>query len=95
MDANEVAMWRDAALTLLAIQAIVLSLLPAVAIYWGLRGMHRLVRWIRPVLFETRLHVWRIQREMRRGINAVVAPFVWLQSAVAGVQRALQILGWR
>ena len=95
MDANQIAMWRDAALTLLAVQAIVLGLLPAVALYWSLRRMRRLRQWIRPVLFETRLHVWRIQYQMRRVLNAMAAPFLWLQSAVAGLQRALQMLGWR
>lgn len=95
MDANEMGMWRDAALIVLTIEAVVLGLLPAVAICWGLRGMHRLRRWMRPILFGTRLHVWRIQRETKRVTSAMAAPFVWLQSTVVGVQRAVQMLGWR
>jgi hypothetical protein len=95
MDVNAIAMWRDAALTLLAIEAIVLGLLPAAALCWGLRRVRRLLQWIRPVLFETRLHVWRIQYQTRRVLNALAAPFLWLQNAVAGLQRALQMLGWR
>jgi len=95
MDANRIAMWRDAALTLLAVQVIVPGLLLAVAGYWGLRGIGRLRRWLQPVLFETRLRVWKAQHGTRQVMNATVAPFVWLRSAAAGLQRALQMLGWR
>jgi len=95
MDATRLAMWRDAALILLALPAFVLGLLPAAALYWCVRGTGRFLRWVRPVLFQTRLYVWRAQREVRRGMNVVAAPFVWVQSAAAGVQRALRMLGWR
>jgi hypothetical protein len=95
MNAIQLAMWRDAALILLAAQAMVLGLLLAVGLYWSLRGIRRLRKWIRPVLFETRLYVWRIQYETRRVLNAMAAPFVWVQSAAAGLQRALHMLGWR
>jgi hypothetical protein len=95
MNAIQLAMWRDAAVILLAIQAIVLGLLPAVALYWSVRGMRRFQRWVRPVLFQTRLYIWRAEHEARRVVNAVAAPFVWVRSTVVGVQRALHILGWR
>jgi hypothetical protein len=95
MNAIRLALWRDAALILLAAQAMVLGLLLAAGIYWSLRGIQRLRQWVRPVLFETRLHVWRIQYEAERVIQAVAAPFVWVQSAAAGLQRALHMLGWR
>jgi hypothetical protein len=95
MNAIRLALWRDAALILLAAQAMVLGLLLAAGLYWSLRGIQRLRQWVRPVLFETRLHVWRIQYKTRRVLNAMAAPFVWVQSAAAGLQRALQMLGWR
>jgi hypothetical protein len=95
MDGVQLARWRDAALILLAAQALVLGLLVAAGVYWSLRGVQRLRQWIRPVLFETRLHVWRIRHETGRVIRAVAAAFVWVQSAVVGLQRALQMLGWR
>lgn len=95
MNAIQLAMWRDAAVILLAAQAMVLGLLLAAGLYWSLRGIQRLRQWIRPVLFQTRLHVWRIQYETGRVIGAVAAAFVWLQSAEAGLQRALHILRWR
>jgi len=95
MDATRLANWRDAALILLVLQAFVLGLLPAVALYWGVRGIRRLRQWLRPVLFQTRLYVWRAQHQAHRGLSAVAAPFVWVQSAATGVQRALHILGWR
>jgi hypothetical protein len=95
MDAAVLAIWRDAALILLAAQAMVLALLPAIAFYWGLRGIRRLQQWIRPVLFQTRLYVWRAQHEAQRGMDAVATPFVWVQSAAEGLQQALHMLGWR
>ena len=95
MDVIRIAMWRDAALALLAIQAIALGMLPAVALYWSLRRVRQLRQWIRPVLFETRLRVWSIQFQIRRMLTATTAPFLWLQGAAAGLRRALQMLGWR
>ena len=95
MDTARLAIWRDAALILLIVQAIVLGVLPAIAFYWGLRGTRRLQQWLRPVLFQTRLYVWKAQHGAQRGTDAVAAPFVWVQSAAAGVQRALHMLRWR
>jgi hypothetical protein len=95
MNAIRLAPWRDAALILLAVQAMVLALPLAAGLYWGLRGVRRLREWLRPKLFETRLHVWRIQHGAERVIQAVAATFVWVQSAAAGLRRALQMLGWR
>ena len=95
MDAAQLAMWRDAALILLALQAMVLCLPVAAGLYWSVRGIQRLRQWIRPVLFQTRLHVWKIQFQTGRVTRGVAAPFVWLQSTVAGLQRALHMLGWR
>ena len=95
MNAIRLATWRDAALALLAVQAILLTLVPAVALYWGLRGLRRLRQWLRPVLFQTRLHVWKAQHETRRVMNALAAPFVWLQGTVAGLLRMLQMLSRR
>jgi hypothetical protein len=95
MSAMQVATWRDAALILLATQAMVMGLLLAAGLYWSLRGVQRLRQWIRPVLFETRLRVRGVQRQAEPVIRAVAAPFVWMQSAVAGLERALEMLGWR
>jgi hypothetical protein len=95
MSAMQLATWRDVALILLAAQAMVMGLLLAAGLYWGLRGVQRLRQWIRPVLFETRLRVWGVQRQAEPVIRAVAMPFVWMQSAVAGLERALEMLGWR
>ncbi len=95
MNPVRLATWRDAALILLVAQGIVLGLLPALAFYWGLRGIRRLRQWIRPVLFQTRLYVWKGQHQAQRGLSAVATPFVLVQSAVEGLQQALHMLGWR
>jgi hypothetical protein len=95
MDTTPLGAWRDAALILLGIQAMVLGLLLGAGLYWGLRGVRQLLQWIRPVLFETRLRVWRILSAAQRIMRVVAAPFVWVHSTLAGLQRALQMLGWR
>jgi hypothetical protein len=95
MNAMRVATWRDVALILLAAQAIVLGLLSAAGLYYGLRGVQRLRQWIRPILFEARVSVWKVQQQAVRVIRAVAAPFVWMQSVGAGLHRVLEMLGWR
>lgn len=95
MNGIAIASWRDAALIVLAAEAVVLILPPAVALYWGLGQLRKLSQGMRPILFQTRLHVWKAQHGIVRVLQGMAAPFVWLQSTVAGLQRALEKLGWR
>jgi len=95
MDVAKLAMWRDAALILLAVEAIALGLLLAAALYWSLCGLGRLIERIRPVLFRARLYAWRTRELTGRATSIVAAPFIWLQSTVQGLLRMLDTLGWR
>jgi hypothetical protein len=95
MEIERLAMWRDAALILLALEAFVLGLLPAAVLYWSLRGLGRLLERIRPVLFQARMVTWRTRDLTRQAMSALAAPFIWLQSALEGLLRVLDILGWR
>jgi hypothetical protein len=88
-------MWRDAAVILLAIETMLLGLLSAMAVYWSLQAVGRLLKWIRPVLFEARMYAWRIREGTGRIMNALAAPFIWLQSTMVGLRRALERLGWK
>jgi CBS domain containing-hemolysin-like protein len=87
IDTIRLAGWRDAAVALLSVQALLLGLLPLAALYWAVRGVTRLQRWLRPALFQCRMVLWRYTRLVRQGTERVAASFVWLHSASAGLQR--------
>jgi hypothetical protein len=95
MDEAQLALWRDAALVLLAVQAAVVGLLSAVVLYRGIQGLRLLDERLRPVLFELRIVLWRFTNWTQRTMGAIAAPFLWLRSVAAGVLRASQYLGWR
>jgi hypothetical protein len=95
MEVERLAMWRDAALILLALEAFVLGLLLAATLYRSLRGLGRLLDRIRPVLFQARLVTWRTRELSGQAMSALAAPFIWLQSTLEGLLRVLDILDWR
>lgn len=87
--------WRDAALILLSVEA----LLPGAAVGWllyqTLRGLALLGKKLQPWLFQARLATWQGCQRVNRAMRAVAAPLVRLHSVAAGLGRALQVLGWR
>jgi hypothetical protein len=95
MDVAGLATWRDAALILLAVEALLGGLLLAAALYWILRRLGLLLERIRPLLFQARMVAWRTREGTGRAMSIVAAPFIWLQSTVHGLIRALDVLDWR
>ncbi len=95
MDAAKLALWRDAALVLLAVQAAAVGLLSAFVLYRSVHVLRQLDEGLRPVLFELRIGLWRLLHSIQRVVGAIAAVFLWLRSVAAGVLRALQYLGWR
>jgi hypothetical protein len=95
MDVSRLALWRDAALLLLIVQAAAVGLLAAVVLYRSVYGLRQLDERLRPVLFELRIGLWRFTNWTQRVMGAIAAPFLRLHSVAAGVLRALQYLGWR
>jgi hypothetical protein len=95
MEVERLAMCRDAALILLALEAFGLGLLLAATLYQSLRGLGRLLERIRPVLFQARMVTWRTQELTSQAMSARAAPFIGLQSALEGLLRVLDVLGWR
>jgi len=91
----DLARWRDAALILLALEALLLGLLLAAATYLGLRGVLRFHERVRPVLSQGHTYTRQIRKITRRIMNVIAAPFVWLQSTIAGLCRTLATLGRR
>ena len=95
MDVAKLAVWRDAALIVLAVEAIALGLLPVAALYWSLRALGQLIERLLPILFESRMILWRVQQGTQRVMGAIAVPFVWLHSTAEGLRRTLEYLGWR
>ncbi len=95
MDLMRLARWRDTALVLLAAEALVVGLMPALLLYWILRVLPQFRQRLLGILLETRDMLCRLQNRTRRVSDAVASPVIWLQSVVAGLRRALQTLGWR
>jgi hypothetical protein len=95
MDTTLLSVWRDAALTLLVLEAIVLILLPGLALYKIVPAMRPLTMRLQKWLFQSRLVVRQIQRATQRAMGVIAAPFVWLRSTVEGMHEALRRLGWR
>jgi hypothetical protein len=67
----------------------------AAALYQSLRGLGRLLERIRPVLFQARMVTWRTRELTSQAMSALAAPFIRLQSALEGLLRVLDVLGWR
>ncbi|MBC7231709.1 MAG: hypothetical protein H5T68_00495 [Chloroflexi bacterium] len=95
MDTTQLSVWRDAALTFLALEAIVLILLPGLALYKIVPAIRPLTMRLQRWLLQSRLVVMQIQRATQRAMGGIAAPFVWLRSAVEGTHEALRRLGWR
>ncbi|MGC8787030.1 MAG: hypothetical protein ACP5Q1_06355 [Anaerolineae bacterium] len=95
MDAIKLGAWRDAAVILLTLEAMVLALLPGLLLYRSRPALRELYLRLPTWLFKTRLIVWRIQQLTQRAMYTVAAPFIWIRSTAEGVGQALRHLGWR
>jgi hypothetical protein len=95
MHIGELATWRDVALVLLAVEALLAGLPVALILGASLQRLRRLMTGMRTVLFQARMYTWRKGEVTRRAMGIVAAPFIWLQSTVHGLSRARDILGWR
>lgn len=73
MDDTILAPWRDAALILLAIEAIAIAVVPLVATFYLVKGVRVLKRWVRQLLVNARLWALRIQRGTTRTMDAVAS----------------------
>lgn len=89
------ANWRNWALILLTLEGAVLALLCGVAAIKALRGVLWLTPRVRLWLFRFRLGVWKSARGVTSVVETVRAPFLWLRSVVAGLERALAVLSRR
>jgi hypothetical protein len=84
--------WRDAALIVLMVEALLGVAVVGVVLFQGLRGLLQLIERLRPVLFEARLGTWKVCDRINHATRVVVGPFVWLHSVAEGARHVLQIL---
>jgi hypothetical protein len=87
--------WRDAALILLSVEALLAGAAVGLVLYASLRGRAQLRPPLRSWLFQVRLGTWKVCQTVNQAMRALAAPFVWWHSVVEGFRRALQVLGWR
>ena len=87
--------WRDWAVVLLALEGVALGLLGGAAAIAAMRGLRWLVPRLRLWLFRIRLWVWKGARLVTSAMDVVLAPFLWLRAAAAGLKRVLVVLGRR
>ncbi len=73
MDDTILAPWRDAAIILLAIQAILIAVVPLVATFYLVKGVRALKRVVRQLLVNARLWALRIQHGTTRSMDVVAA----------------------
>jgi hypothetical protein len=73
MDYTVLAPWRDAAIILLAIEAMVIMLVPGVIVFFALRGARALTRMVRQPLVNAQLWALRIERGTTRTMDSVAS----------------------
>lgn len=73
MDPLVLAPWRDLALILLILYAVIVVAVPGVALYFALKGIRALKRLIRPPLAQAQMWARRIQNGTVKATDSVAA----------------------
>ncbi len=71
MDTTMLAPWRDLAIVLLVIEAFIMVLVPGIIVFFVIKGVRAVKRWLRPLLLNAQVWALRIQLGTTRGMNAV------------------------
>ncbi|NOZ70423.1 MAG: hypothetical protein GXP38_00680 [Chloroflexi bacterium] len=83
--------WRDIALVFLIIQAFILALIPGLIFYFGNKGLHSFITWLRRKgMPKAQQYSALVASETKRYSQMVITPVVILDSEVT---RAKQTLG--
>jgi hypothetical protein len=81
MDTTGLAPWRDLALVLIVVEAFIIVLVPGVALFFALKGMRALNRWIRRPLLQAQVWALRIQHGTVQATNAVAGVPIGIHGA--------------
>ena len=83
---------RDIALIILAIETMVLVLVPGVALYFMTRWLREFLPKVRPFLGSAATTTSAVEQKAKRITHGVTLPFIAAHALVAGVRRgALEI----
>ena len=83
---------RDIALVILIIEAFVLSLVPLVAFYFGIRGMQALRHKLDPLIPTVQGRLRRLAQSSENASERIVRPFITLSGLRAQVRGTKQAL---
>jgi len=95
MNVARLAAWRDLAVIVLALQALIVGVLAARVTYRLWHALPLVHQRMRPVLFEARVLICESAGQTERLMHALAKPFVSIQSMAEGVLASLRNLGRR
>lgn len=78
---------RNGAIILLAIESLVLSLVPLLILYYVTRWLRGFIPRVAPGMQRAHLGLLGLQRGVDRVMAAIVAPFLWLESTGKALRR--------
>ncbi|MBI4789898.1 MAG: hypothetical protein HY782_22935 [Chloroflexi bacterium] len=81
MDTSILAPWRDIAIVLLVIEAFIMALVPGAILFFIVKGLRALRRWLRGPLLQAQVWALRIQHGTVRATDAVAAVPISFNSA--------------
>ncbi len=90
MDPAVVALWRDAALIFLVLQAFILALPALLLMVYAFRGLRRAKGSLLPILTSARERTERLERGSRTFSSFLVSPIIRTISAGAFVLEVLK-----
>jgi hypothetical protein len=79
--------WRDLAVVLLALEAFVLGLIPAIVLFFAVRGMLWVIRKLRAVFPTIRGYFGRAAGISQRASHKIAAPVIAASAAAYQVRR--------
>ncbi len=91
MDPSALAPWRDLSIIWLALLAMIIIAVPGVALFFAVRGMRALNRWLRLPLLYAQLWALRIDQSAQRASNVIAEIPIRVHSR--GVQARITLRG--
>ena len=83
---------RDASLILLALEAVVLAVVPGVLLYYATRWLAALLPQVSPFIRSILERTRRVQSAVTRAMLSISRPFVLLRSLGTGLQKAISLM---
>lgn len=85
-----IASWRDASLILLAIEAIIIALIPGLAFYFSWKGLRIATSWLRATGLPEGQRYSRLMKEVtQRYSKKVVRPVVKIETTLTQTSQTL------